>query len=170
MTNTTTKDEFDEMAGVVFMRRLTLAQLDHNPDALGVVVDEICDAGAGYLGQIASLLSAAVSKMFVHFCGDDCAAAAQKAAQDPLSGTVPAVTAAWRLVRAWFEDHPHDALPVVLDDIGRQGLLVEAVIAVNGMLVAAMVGLRNGDRGAAAQRAADLLAGTLDGTLSRCEF
>jgi hypothetical protein len=38
------------------------------------------------------------------------------------------------------------------------------------MLVAAMVGLHNGDRRAAAQRAADLLAGTLDGTVSGSEF
>jgi hypothetical protein len=169
MTDNTIEDEFDEMAGVLLMRRLTLAQLDHNRAALKVVVDEICDAGPGYLWLIASLLSAAVSHMIVHFSGGDRAAAARKAAKDPLSGMVPSVAAAQRLVRAWFEDPPN-ALRAVLDDIERQGLLVDAVISVNGMLVGAMVGLHNGDRGAAAQRAADLLAGTLDGTVSGREF
>jgi hypothetical protein len=169
MTDTGTEDEFDAMAGVVLMRRLTLAQLDHNPNALKVVVDEICNAGPGYLWLIASLLSAAVSHMLVRFSGGDRAAAARKAAEDPISGTVPAVTAAWRLVRARFED-PHDALPVILDDIEHQCLLVDAVVSLNGMLAEAMVGVHNGDRGAAAQRAADLLAGTLDGTVSGREF
>lgn len=169
MTDSKIENEFDEMAGIVLMRRLTLAQLDHDCAALKVVLDEICDAGPGYLWLIASLLSAAVSKMAMHFSGGDRAAAARKAAKGRIFGTVPAVTAAWRLVRVWFEDS-HDALPVVLDDIERQGLLVEAVTAVNGMLVAAMVGLHNGDRRAAAQRAADLLAGTLDGTVSGSEF
>lgn len=169
MTDNTIENEFDEMVGVLLMRRLTLAQLDHNHAELKVVVDEICDAGPGYLWQIASLLSAAVSKMVVHFSGGDRAAAAQSLSEDMLSGLVPSVTAAQRLVRAWLED-PAPAMPAVLDDIERQGLLVDAVISVNGMLVAAMVGLHNGDRHAAAQRAANLLAGTLDGTVSRLEF
>ncbi len=70
--------------------------------------------------------------------GGNRAAAARKVAQDPLFDTVPAVAAAWRLFRAWFEDS-RDTMTAVLEDIERQGLLVDAVIGVNGMLVAAMV-------------------------------
>jgi len=89
MTDSKIENEFDEMAGIVLMRRLTLAQLDHDCAALKVVLDEICDAGPGYLWLIASLLSAAVSKMAMHFSGGDRAAAARKAAKGRIFGTVP---------------------------------------------------------------------------------
>jgi len=80
----------------MLMRRLTLAQLEHKPDTLRVMVDEMCDAGPDCVWHIASLLSAAVSNMLLHFSGYDRASATRRAAEDPLSAMVPSVTAGQR--------------------------------------------------------------------------
>jgi hypothetical protein len=153
-----------EKAGLVFIRRLILAQLDRNVlsyrnPALSEVIDDICAdpiTAPGYLSMCASVLSCLAARMMDN---------KEIRSVPQLYAWAPPIAAAQRLIALWVDGRSDD-LGAALNDIESQGLLTSTVAAVNGMVAVLLINRHGGDRAAAAQEAADLLAAQLDGTLS----
>jgi hypothetical protein len=153
-----------------FALRLTLAQLNHDPDALGIGMDDIARSGPGFFWGVAALLSAAAANHAVQACGGDRQAAARKAAQVCREGNVqpteyaPIAAAGWRLVLVQLRNP--NALGDVLHDIESRGLLHDAVAFLNGMVAQSVVQERGGDREAARRQVAAMLVEVLDESTS----
>lgn len=150
----------------VFRLRLNLAQLNHDSDALVIVMDDIVCSGLGFLWGVAALLSATWAEFFTQHCGGDRQAAARRAEEELLemhlqtTEDAPIIAAAWQLVLVQLCDP--DAMVDVLDDIESQGLLESATNCLNGMVVQTVVQDCGGDREAARREIALMLAAALD--------